>query len=274
MPKFRNKISSAIMSCLLILLLIPLGSACNSTLPMTQCGCSGCSCMPGIPGIPGSPGPAGATGSPGSPGPQGPAGPKGHPGGKGDEGPQGPPGENGTQGSQGPPGPQGPKGDDGDRGIRGPPGPRGFPGLPGSFRGNWKQCVFNGLSDPKDVGLIRACRFKKASSKTGLRVFWNGVLRIYNCNNCCKRWHFTFNGRECRFPAKIDGVVYMRYGAQAKKNLLRVRHIEGVCERIPAGIVTVGFWIGNCPGYGNFDGHTGWNSVSRIYIEEVPPPQL
>ncbi|CAH3042126.1 unnamed protein product [Pocillopora meandrina] len=168
----------------------------------------------------------------------------------------------------------------GEQGIQGPQGPQGPQGLPGSIGRNWKQCVFNGLSDSKDIGLIKSrlliplgMSFQKESSKTGLRVFWNGVLRITNCHSCCKRWYFTFNRRECAFPARIDGVVFMLYGNQGRKNLLRVRHIEGVCENIPAGIVSVGFWIGNCASYGSCDGHTGWNSVSRIYIEEVPPPQ-
>lgn len=105
-------------------------------------------------------------------------------------------------------------------------------------------------------------------------MFWNGVLRIYNCNSCCKRWYFTFNGAECDAPAAIDGVVYMQTGASpnAIKDLHRVRQIEGVCETVSKGTVRVGFWVGNCHGYGNADAYTGWNSVSRIYVEEVPPP--
>ena len=59
-----------------------------------------------------------------------------------------------------------------------------------------------------------------------------------------------------------------------KKNLHRVRQIEGVCEKVYKGIVHVGFWVGNCKGYGNADAQTGWNSISRIYVEEVPPPQV
>ena len=120
---------------------------------------------------------------------------------------------------------------------------------------------------------FKECVFNKTSDETGLRVFWNGVLRIYNCHGCCKRWYFTFGNRECYFPAAIDGVVYMVQGTGGKKNLLRVRHIEGVCMKIARGIVRVGFWVGNCNGYGTADAHTGWNSVSRIYVEEVPPPQ-
>ena len=54
---------------------------------------------------------------------------------------------------------------------------------------------------------------------------------------------------------------------------LRVRHIEGYCENIHRGVVRVGFNVGNCAGYGNADAHSGWNSVSRIVVEKVPPPQ-
>ena len=121
--------------------------------------------------------------------------------------------------------------------------------------------------------ILKECIFKKTSDTTGLRVFWNGNLRLHNCHDCCRRWYFTFNGAECSAPAAIDGIVYMIYGNSAKKNLHRVRHIEGVCEKIHKGTVRVGFWVGNCAGSGSADAYTGWNSVSRIYVEEVPPPQ-
>ena len=126
------------------------------------------------------------------------------------------------------------------------------------------SCSFNFLQE---------CLFNKASDQTSLRVFWNGNLRIYNCHDCCRRWYFTFNGAECSGPEAIDGVVYMRHGDGAKKNLHRPRQIEGVCENIAKGIVRVGFWVGNCASYGSADAYTGWNSVSRIYVEELPPPQ-
>ena len=121
--------------------------------------------------------------------------------------------------------------------------------------------------------IFKECIFKKASDTTGLRVFWSGDLRLYNCHDCCRRWYFTLNGSECSTPAPIDGIVYMVYGSGAKKNLHRVRHIEGVCEKIHKGTVRVGFWVGNCAGHKSADAYTGWNSVSRIYVEEVPPPQ-
>ena len=60
----------------------------------------------------------------------------------------------------------------------------------------------------------------------------------------------------------------------ATLNPFRVRHIEGVCNALPAGIVEVGFHVGYCKDYSyNADAHSGWNSVSRIYVEEIPPPQ-
>ena len=110
----------------------------------------------------------------------------------------------------------------------------------------------------------KECIFNKTSANTELRVFYNGAFRIYNCNWCCKRWYFTFNGTECSAPAAIDGVVYISSGKSPVENLHRVRHIEGVCETVPEGIVVVGFSVG---------AYTGWNSVSRIYVEELPPPQ-
>ena len=67
----------------------------------------------------------------------------------------------------------------------------------------------------------------------------------------------------------------MRTGAAPNpvKELLRVRQIEGVCENIHKGEVKVGFSVGNCRGWGDADARTAWNSVARIFVEEMPPPQ-
>lgn len=79
-------------------------------------------------------------------------------------------------------------------------------------------------------------------------------------------------------PIAIDIVVYTQTGAE--KYLNRVRQIEGVCENVPNGGGESGiFWAGNCDGikfgasYGDANAFTGWNSVSRIYVEELPSPQ-
>ncbi|KAM7443627.1 hypothetical protein ABFA07_007700 [Porites harrisoni] len=228
----------------------------------------------GVIGPSGPAGPRGKHGPPGLKGPQGPSGSAGSPGNKGDtgaRGKQGPPGLKGPPGPSGSAGSPGNKGDTGARGSQGPPGPKG---APGSFGRNWKHCVSKNLADGRDSGLIKECIFKKTSDNTALRVFWSGNLRIYNCVACCSRWYFTFNGAECSAPAAIDGIVYMSYGSGSRlKDLHRVRHIEGVCEKIHKGRVRVGFWVGKCAGRKPADAYTGWISVSRMYVEEIPPPQ-
>ena len=88
--------------------------------------------------------------------------------------------------------------------------------------------------------------------------------------NCCSRWYFTFNGNECSGPMTIEGIVY---GDPANDNPHRHRQIEGYCENIAAGQVTIGFNIGKCWKGGVSDGNTGWSSISRIMISEVPPSQ-
>jgi len=136
---------------------------------------------------------------------------------------------------------------------------------------NWKECAWNDLNDDKDNGLIKDCVFTKNFTDTALHVAWTGALTIYKCINCCKRWYFTFNGAECSAPLPIDGVVYMWQGNT--QNLIRVRHIEGHCNNIHKGKVRVGFWVGNCRGERPGNAYTGWKSVSRIFIEEVPESQ-
>ena len=48
---------------------------------------------------------------------------------------------------------------------------------------------------------------------------------------------------------------------------------EGYCENIPQGAVRVHLWVGQCSGGSVGDAYTGWESVSRIMIEEVSRPQ-
>ena len=113
--------------------------------------------------------------------------------------------------------------------------------------------------------LSQECIFKKTSDNTALRVYWAGNLRIVNCNSCCSRWYFTFNGAECSTPAAIDGVVYMQYGRGSRyKNLYRPRHLEGVCEKLRKGTVRVGFWVGRCSGVRSADAYTGWYCVPDL----------
>ena len=71
----------------------------------------------------------------------------------------------------------------------------------------------------------------------------------------------------------IEAVVYSKWPS-GKSNLLHHRSFEGYCENIPRGKITVELWVGQCDGgYTLGEATTGWNSVSRIMIEEVPRPQ-
>jgi len=196
-----------------------------------------CGAVNGVPGVPGVPGLNGRDGA------------------KGDRGPVGPPGPNG---------PPGPKGSQGTKGEQAHAPPK-----------NWKQCAWNSLNDGRDYGLIKDCIFVKKAQDTALKVEYNGDFRIAFCLDCCKRWYFTFNGVECNGPLAIDGLVHIasNFGS-TDSNIHRVHYIGGYCQGISAGAVRVGINVGDCVGKkSGSDAYTGWNSVTRIMIEEVPAPQ-
>ena len=88
----------------------------------------------------------------------------------------------------------------------------------------------------------------------------------------CNRWYFKFSGNECSGPMTIDAVVYNDWPS-GNPNLHYHRSFEGYCENIPQGAVRVELWVGQCSGYTLGDAYTGWNSVSRIMIEEVSRSQ-
>ncbi|CAH3129634.1 unnamed protein product [Porites lobata] len=207
--------------------------------------------------------------------------------GVGQPGTNGIPGVNGIPGSPGIPSRDGRDGVKGEKGSLGKTGQQGQVGLKGK-RGekgesqvlgsaylpshvNWKECSWK-KADGRDTGEIYSCQFMKNFTETALHVYFDGNLRIYNCDSCCSRWYFTFNGAECSSPGSIDGAFYM--ATAAGKNLHRHRHIEGHCNNIHKGRVRVGFWVGNCNnGHKLADAYTGWTTMSRIFIEEVSSAQ-
>ena len=70
----------------------------------------------------------------------------------------------------------------------------------------------------------------------------------------------------------IESVVY-NYWSSGNRDLWHHRSFEGYCENIPQGAVRVELWVRQCSGQHLGDAVTGWNSVSRIMIEEVSRPQ-
>ncbi len=124
-----------------------------------------------------------------------------------------------------------------------------------------------GLIYGRGLFTLQDCVFHKKKDDTALRVVYQGNVHVY-CNSCCKRWFITFNGAECSGPLPIDGVLWI---ASSRHHI--PGGLEGYCNNIHKGKIRVGINIGNCPSFGNSDGHTGWNSVSRLIIEEVPRSQ-
>ena len=88
----------------------------------------------------------------------------------------------------------------------------------------------------------------------------------------CNRWYFKFNGNECSGPMTIDAAVYNNW-LSGNPYLLHHRSFEGYCENIPQGVVRVELRVGKCSGETLGDAHNGYNSVSRIMIEEASRPQ-
>jgi len=254
---------------LVIFVLITLASATANNVSSKPSDNKVSMCYAGQPGTNGIPGMHGMPGTPGTPGRDGRDGAKGDQGSPGKTRLQGPAGAEGKKGDKGEPGPQGPAGQKGQRGDKGAIGTPGSPQL--SSHMNWKECTWQ-KEDDKDSGVIKNCEFMKTFTDTALHVYFAGNLRIYGCDHCCSRWYFTFNGAECSSPGSIDGAFYMQTGKN--HNLYRHRHIEGHCNNIHKGKVRVGFWVGSCnTGHKNADAKTGWPTMSRIFIEEVPKAQ-
>ena len=120
--------------------------------------------------------------------------------------------------------------------------------------------------------LFQECAFNKLQSNSALRVSFQGNIRLHD-HHKCSRWFFKFDGKECSGPMKIEAVFYSHWPSGAIANLIYHRSFEGYCENIPQGMVRVELWIGRCNSYSLGDARTGWNSVSRIMIEEISRPQ-
>ena len=119
--------------------------------------------------------------------------------------------------------------------------------------------------------LFQDCAFNKLQSNSALRVSFQGNMGVRGISSKCNRWYFKFNGNECSGPMTIEAAVHNYWPSDPF--LHRHRSFEGYCENIPQGAVRVELWVGQCGGVTLGNAHTGWNSVSRITIEEVSRPQ-
>ena len=121
--------------------------------------------------------------------------------------------------------------------------------------------------------LLQECTFNKLASDTSLKVSFQGNMRVLGSTRC-SRWYFKFNRNECSGPMTIEARVYNDWSS-GNTNIEQLHHgsFEGYCENIPQGAVRVELWVGQCGSRTLSDAYTGWESVSRILIEEVSRPQ-
>ena len=132
------------------------------------------------------------------------------------------------------------------------------------------DCMF--YTDSFHLFSFQDCSFNKSQSDTAIKVSFQGNMRVIGSPKC-NRWFFKFNGNECSGPMTIEAVVYNSWSS-GNYNLLHHRSFEGYCENILQGTVRVELWVGSCPSGNTLgDAYTGFNSVSRIMIEEVSRPQ-
>ena len=98
-------------------------------------------------------------------------------------------------------------------------------------------------------------------------------MRVHGTSTKCNRWFFKFNGNECSGPMAIEAAVYSQWPS-GSPDLFHHNSFEGYCENIPQGRVTVEVWVGKCHSSHTLGkAYTGWQSVSRIMIEEVSRAQ-
>ena len=97
-------------------------------------------------------------------------------------------------------------------------------------------------------------------------------MRVVSGSDVCRRWFITIDGKECTSPDTIEAAVHP-IGVTGLNNH-RPGTLDGFCENIPKGRVTVGLSVGHCKyGYESKpgDAYTCWGYVCRLIIEEVPP---
>ena len=122
-----------------------------------------------------------------------------------------------------------------------------------------------------NILLFQECPFNKLHDNTALRVSYQGNARVES-DGACNRWYFKFNGNECSGPLPIDSAIYTNW-ARDMSNILRHHSFEGYCENLARGSVSVELWVGKCLNEPLGNAYTGWKTVSRIMIEEVPSSQ-
>ena len=128
------------------------------------------------------------------------------------------------------------------------------------------------------------CFFVKQKNSTVLKVSWDGNIGLLDCFSCCMRWFLTVNGEECSNPGPIDAsLVYQLNPTVNSINLVRPASIVGICREfggkaLSKGAYGVALMVKPCQENQDLplevpnpsDARTGYNSVSRFIVEEIP----
>lgn len=121
---------------------------------------------------------------------------------------------------------------------------------------------------------LQSCNISMVRSDTYLKLTWDGNMRITRCQACCMRWLFLIDGDDCTEPGPVDALLYQ----SANYHLLRPSYFSGICQQagdrpLSGGYHIVQLRVQDCPGFNGFvyDAYTGFNSISRILVEEVLP---
>ena len=123
------------------------------------------------------------------------------------------------------------------------------------------------------------CTFTKQSNDTVLKVAWDGNIALEGCITCCMRWFITIDDEECADPGPIDAAIFQDLsGPQSVQfDLRRPGTVAGICRGgeggwLSPGEHTIGLSVGQCETLlpVTYNVLTGYNSVSRFIIEEVP----
>ena len=115
---------------------------------------------------------------------------------------------------------------------------------------------------------------------TVLRVAWDGNIGVRDCADCCMRWFITINGEECTDPGPIDVAIRQDLTDINQDNWFdeyRPASIVGYCRNTTSSSLSasphvIGLSVGACVDTDapTSEVMTGYNSVSRFIIQELP----
>ncbi len=156
--------------------------------------------------------------------------------------------------------------------------------MDGSFYPNWAQYVYTENTTESNTTSLYSSTFSKRTDNSALKISWEGNAALLNCSDCCTRWFIAIDGEECSSPGPIDGAIRQDLSDSSigTFDLYRPISVAGICRGTNSSTPLVGgdhvisLGVGACAPTEDGDDIptsdvvTGYNSVSRIIVEELP----